>query len=224
MPITQSRIIALIKAGFDYKHGLESLLNLIHSQQTHLEAGNASPEQVLNILLPSAKLHFLLTEPVQSAITLIGEEKHFRLHGKRNIKKAQKIRENKIAAKEGRPRPQRSTTAPARIDQAHGQKPNVLTHSLRINAADAQLDQDLELGDFGGTESSLPPDYIPGPLTDKQKAEVEEFSKQRESAKMFMPLEGFTLPQSICAHDKRARQESGVCGDCGKEIAQPGEG
>ncbi len=169
MAITQTRMMELIKAGFDYKQGLDTLLHLILTQREHLESGRVTPAEVCNVLFPSARIEFLLNNPVQSAVTLISEEKHFRANAKQNQNKARKLRENRAHDRAGMPRPQRSSTAPPRIDQARGQRPNLLSSQF---GTDPDMSGDLELGDFGMAEVIVPPGYQPGEISEKRKLEI----------------------------------------------------
>ncbi len=211
MPITQSRMIAVINAGFDYKQGLDTLLDLIAQQKQLLESGAISPADFLNILLPSAKLQFLLNDPVISTVTLLSEEKHFRLHGKRNRKKAEKVKANRLADREGLPRPVRATTAPPSISRPHGQRRNLLQESGTATGPD--FGETLELGTWETPEVIIPEDYVPGTLTDKQKAEIEAFAEQRKAGERFQPLAGYTIAQAICVHVSGEPGET--CQDCG---------
>lgn len=95
MPITQSRMIALLSAATDYANALRSLISAINRTD---EAYAALPSQQQNWalayseILPLAIESNLLKNPIASASTIVVESEHFRRAAKSNIRSAARKR------------------------------------------------------------------------------------------------------------------------------------
>lgn len=76
MPITQSRMIALMSAGLDYQQALRLLLSQISNADRAVRDHGADPAEQFSLLTANSEA-VLLIDPVQTGATLAVEQKHF---------------------------------------------------------------------------------------------------------------------------------------------------
>ena len=88
MAIAQSRVIALITAGMDYKFALEKLIQHIHTHSLYIKDGNMPPIDAMNYIISIASPDFLLNS-IQSSAVLATEHRHFYRNSRRNERRAQ---------------------------------------------------------------------------------------------------------------------------------------
>lgn len=168
MPITQSRMIALIQAAQDYQRALDQVTEMIEMQRQLVEEGQRTHQQACEILFLSAHAKFLLSQPVESALTILAEARHFKLNQRRNDRKAAKARDRRSPGL----RPQYSTTAPRSIHSApepdpslyqqfSGDAPTTETWTERQARADAGLDAMAE------------PEFTIADISPEDKAKIE---------------------------------------------------
>lgn len=93
MPISQDRMIALIRATQDYSNAVNFLISIIQSNTQRAASGEITAEKALfeNINMHT-RVELLLHEPIQSSSTLTREAHHFKLTAKRNIRMAARAR------------------------------------------------------------------------------------------------------------------------------------
>ena len=128
MPITQSRMIALIIAARDFQDALQASRRAIMVEKAR--AISPETEEVLGRLLFNTDPLGILRDPIQSNLILDREEGHFNRMEKSNIAAAAKA-----AEKRGAPKPGQSPR-----EQKLGPKPRAqVSHSYRTTAPDSPL-------------------------------------------------------------------------------------
>lgn len=164
MPITQSRMIALIAAADDFHQAFDRICEV--TKRTYLAAseGLIDPLEALSNLAIEAEPHIKLANALGSMMTIELEKKHFSLATqRRNTKAAHKMREDRpptdkrlqfevplpIAHRPSAPAP---TTAPPAITSQlrYGQSVEELVdQSARLQEIAAESNADLEsMDDF----------------------------------------------------------------------------
>lgn len=84
MPITQSRVIAIILAGQDHAQALAKLIDLITRERGLVKQGAQSAEDALQNIWTQALPAALLRDEAASRATLLIEHEHFRRNAARN--------------------------------------------------------------------------------------------------------------------------------------------
>lgn len=107
MPITQSRMLSLLAAARDYQQALARVTDYIDQSINDISRGRKTPEQALNSILANSRPGLLLMHPTESPTVLQLETVHFTRERKRNERKAEKARENRMAQYLGVPKPNR---------------------------------------------------------------------------------------------------------------------
>lgn len=107
MPITQPRMLSLLGAAQDYQQTMDKLFELVQETRARVESGEITLEQGFNLLAVQIRPELLLQFPYQSPVVIQQEIAHFKREARRNARKAQKLRENRQAARLGLPRPER---------------------------------------------------------------------------------------------------------------------
>ena len=90
MPITQTRMIALINAANDYRQAFTTLISHITSQRQNIDASLTTPAYAFEYIEAVAQPHLLLSTPEQSATTIAIEHYHFSHSLRRNQRAAEK--------------------------------------------------------------------------------------------------------------------------------------
>ena len=78
MPITQSRMIALINAASDFEEALFQSCRLVRTERQLFKTGNKSAEEALEIIAATLDEKFMLSDPMNSAKVLGIERAHFK--------------------------------------------------------------------------------------------------------------------------------------------------
>jgi len=121
MPITQSRMIALLNAALAYRAAYNSAIQFISESLREIEAGRATPQQRFELM------HYLYDERAvenyaQAELAIMGEAQHWRHAARRNDRARQRMAQQRGAPQrqqtqgplvEVRLLEQRATTAPA---------------------------------------------------------------------------------------------------------------
>jgi hypothetical protein len=97
MPITQSRMIALITAASDYRNAFREACEMLRNAERTMESASMTPLQFLEWLREIAH-HQLLKYPEQSASVIEAEFQHFRHVAKRNNAEMIRQRQRRIAS------------------------------------------------------------------------------------------------------------------------------
>ncbi len=87
MPITQDRMLKLIRSGQDYQQALEAVTDIISANRQRVAKGELSAESALDFLSQFVKPDLLLQEPVESKLNLLAEYRHYRLNKHKNDKR-----------------------------------------------------------------------------------------------------------------------------------------
>lgn len=234
MPITQSRMLSLLAAAQDFEQGFNTIIEQGEQIRRKILLGEITPQAACEAYAKATMPLMLLRYPYESPVVIRLETVHFARERKRNDRKAEKLRENRLAEVEGKSRPVRGD------GRQHGyiggstemkERKRVLNIEPSINATAPRSGQilgrvempnqipDGSDGQQVQADTGLEFDYTPGTLSDAQKAAIEE---EANTAKEFMPLPGYAIAQSICVH---TFAESGeTCADCGKAMASGGHG
>ncbi len=194
MPITQSRMIALVSAAQDYKQALDQVCGFITKQHERHTAGQITSDQACELLFSSANAMFLLAQPIESALAIVAEAKHFRVNSRRNERKAEKARENRLAERAGQPRPKRLSTAPKRIDRLSEQETSFHQRLHGSHKPDGKYEPDfgdeVDLGGATEPEEVIDENYVPKELTAERKAEIEKEMELAERQREFLERYG----------------------------------
>lgn len=190
MPITQDRMLSLIGAAQDYEQALTGLVETINSFHTRALRGELSVEDALSSLAANSHPGMLLKYPLDTPVVLRIEATHFAREKRRNARKAEKLRENRMADFYNQPRPQRGHGAEHGRKGASGaaaasrqtivapsfhktaghrypEKPEpVSSWASQVPDPDAALGAELDL--------EAEPGYVPGTLSPETRARLEE--------------------------------------------------
>ena len=98
-------MLSLLGAAQDYQLALARLIEEINQQHAKCMSGKITAEQALIYIAINARAGLMLRYPDQSPAVIKLESVHFAREKRRNIRKATKLRENRIADKLGAPRP-----------------------------------------------------------------------------------------------------------------------
>lgn len=90
MPITQSRMLALIRAGQDYQQALAQLTEFIRAEHQRVQNSQLEASAALASIYMVANGEMGLATPTTSAVTLAVEAKHFRDHQRGNNRRKQR--------------------------------------------------------------------------------------------------------------------------------------
>jgi hypothetical protein len=230
MPITQSRMIALINAGRDYKQAFE---NARQSIEVHMKAAQDKEESWEEALthIWSFTLPKLLVTNMNSAAVLEVEYSHFRSFQNKNnraAKAARRRRDGMTAQAQDPAYPRleehRATSAPESIARKSTfitsgslratapppprPKANSSPSGIETNAKQLEQGGDIPEGADVFDEEDV---YIPAELSEDKKAEIDAAAK-------FLPKPGYKIAQSMCLHQNMSGEE--VCQLCGKEMVQ----
>ena len=125
MPISQSRMIALINSAIDYKQALDKLIDIIH---------NTPPETPSEHLFIFAHLPSLLNDPINTPATIAVEYHHFKHNARRNDRHARKAavrrQQQGLMPRSTTPRDTRLTSASSTFLPANLQHPNYTSTPL----------------------------------------------------------------------------------------------
>jgi hypothetical protein len=100
-------MIALLSAAQDYRQALSTFIDLVRTNDNKISEGEISQGEAYQQAIANASLSILLREPITSSSTILLEAQHFKHARSRNIRKAEKMRENRAAERAGEPRPDR---------------------------------------------------------------------------------------------------------------------
>ena len=98
MPITQSRMIALINAANDYKSALETILDSIRTLSASVSQSKTTPAAAFQYLEAMASTRSLLSRPSASPSTIALEHYHFARNHRRNSRVANQQAASRRAA------------------------------------------------------------------------------------------------------------------------------
>ncbi len=98
MPITQSRMIALINAANDYKSALETILDSIRTLADDISQSKTTPAAAFQYLEAMASTRSLLSRPSASPSTIALEHYHFARNHRRNSRVANQQAASRRAA------------------------------------------------------------------------------------------------------------------------------
>lgn len=115
MPITQSRMLALIDAAQDYQQAWRKIVNFFNSREQAIGLGQTTHERAWNELYLHIQSTMALERPITTTETIARETEHFRHASKRNKRSAawqRKKRDQQDGEGQSRPaqpRPTQST-------------------------------------------------------------------------------------------------------------------
>lgn len=98
MPITQSRMIALINAANDYKSALKTILDSIRTLADDISQSKTTPAAAFQYLEAMASTRSLLSRPSASPSTIALEHYHFARNHRRNSRVANQQAASRRAA------------------------------------------------------------------------------------------------------------------------------
>lgn len=191
MPITQSRMIALLRAAQDYKQALESVCETLARQDEQHRTGQITIKQAAAVCFMSARAVVMLSDPIHSAETIGIEAAHFRANERRNNKKATKAREHRQAA--GTPI---APTAPSRMDGTFTRGQAIAT---RLGAAQTREHQHQRWARMNPEDLQAPTS-----ISEESRREAEAFVKARERERQ---LAGGTRDVPLASEEQIAEAE-----------------
>ncbi len=144
MPITQNRMLLLLKAAQDYQQALESVIENLNQQSHMVSTGQRTLESAWELAVIGINPIILLSDPVQSAKTIMAEAIHFNANHAQNVKKAEKAR---ISRAKANPFAKLANTAPTRLDKPVIFKdPNIDRKYTSSDRIQVQSNTSLEFG------------------------------------------------------------------------------
>lgn len=150
MPITQDRMVLLLKAAQDYQQGLETIIESFNQQAHMVSTGQRDLQSAWELAQISVNPLLLLSNPIQSAKTIMAESIHFNSHHAQNVKKAEKAR---ISRAKLNPGAKPANTAPKRLDRPVIFKdPTIDRKYTSTDSAQIQTNSSLEFGQTPITE------------------------------------------------------------------------
>lgn len=140
MPITQSRVIAIISAALDYQQASTAFTAVIRQQGRHVASGRMTPAEALEAILAYAEQPTgFLQRPIESATTIAVEHRHFTSHARANAYAADRMARSRAR--------QHGITPPTRQASATTAPPAPLR--VQTNSTPAPLDPDDTWADIG---------------------------------------------------------------------------
>lgn len=195
MPIKQDRMLSLLAAARDYQLGLEKFFEMGQDIRGRVANNELTAKQALDLLIPGIRPELLLRFPYESPTVIMLESRHFAKERKRNERKAQKLRENRQAARLGLPRPERGNGAAsgpqgaariaAKLDDI---RPLPSATAALPGEAESELDQMIQLDPGFAPETGIKSDDPMAGETLRQQMEFLKALEEEATAKP--PSEG----------------------------------
>lgn len=111
MPITQARMLSVLAAARDYQQALNRVGDYIEQSLLEHEKGRLTIEQCITRILTHSRPSLLLAHPEQSYEVISKETAHFSRERRRNERKAEKLREDRMDKALNRPKRNRGNGA-----------------------------------------------------------------------------------------------------------------